>query len=428
MRLSALLVVFLAARASADVLSPVLGVERSGDVLLLRLEGTADVPKDAADWGPLVEVEYSFVPLVVERTPVRLPGVPGWTARSVREGREVPLGRVRARILRDAVEDNPPYLEARPFAVAGLFPGIYRARLAVDPARQSVRLRARGLPAAAAVAEARWGDPADLSRRSREMRLRVEEDAATLQRLARDLEGLWDRWRSAARPGDEWTAELAEWRERMEMLVSRNDRRPGHAIAGWIPAARSAIGEACAAMQALAAACEQAMAQSPEKRRGSGTVEAAATRANRALEGLERAAGRRDASVDASAAREAARVLRSGAREPGAWLAAHEENLPGHGDRDWAAWSRNFEETMTDALFCVGRACPPSAYAELAAVARLLLADNPPSPGRNPSLLSACRSRILRESGGRPDEAWMRACELELESRLGRLEKALGPE
>ncbi|KAF0240260.1 MAG: hypothetical protein FD180_5000, partial [Planctomycetota bacterium] len=263
MRLAPLLAL-LSLPAFAEVLSPTLRVERSGENLVLRLEGTADIPRATADWAPLVEIEYLFVPLRVERRIRRIPGILRWTEQRVTAGTEITLGFGRARVLSDAVEDNPPYIEARPFVVAGQFAGIYRARLVLDPARQ--RIRARSIPAAAASAETSWGDPADFARRSREMRLEIEGDAAALQRLARDLESLWDPWRAAPHPGEKWSEGIKSWRARLEPLPARNDRRPANAIVEYMPAARSAIGEACESLAALADARERSMEKSAELR------------------------------------------------------------------------------------------------------------------------------------------------------------------
>ncbi len=420
-----LLLALLALPAAADVLSPTLSVQASGENLVLRLDGTADVPRAAADWGPLVNVEYLFVPVIVEKRLERVLGVVTWTVKSEREGAEVSLGFGRARISSDAVADNPPYLEARPFVVAGQFPGIYRARLVLDPARQSVRLRARPLPAASAMAQARWGDPADLPVRMRELRRLVEEDAATIQRLGRDLEGLWGRWRSAARAGDEWTAELAEWRARMETLPPRNDRRPAHAIMGSMPAARGAIAEACAALQALAEACETAMGEPAAKRQSLPRVELAAARAHAALLGLDRAAGDRAALPDSERAAAALAALRGAPAAFREWYEGWKSGRPGHAAEDWPAARVRFEEELTEALFELGHASRPGQYAGLAELARLLLADLPPGPGRNPSLLSAYASRILKETAAPLDEGWASFCAEQVELRLGRLEKDL---
>lgn len=420
-----LLLALLALPSAAEILSPALRVQPTGDNLVLRLEGTADVPRSAADWGPLVDVEYVFVPLIVEKRLERVLGVVKWTVKSEREGTEVSLGFGRARIVSDAVADNPPYLEARPFVVAGQFPGIYRARLVLDPARQSVRLRARPIPAASAAAQARWGVASELPLRARELRRQVEEDAATLQRLGRDLEGLWGRWRAAARAGDEWTAELAEWRARVEVLPSRNDRRPAHAILGWLPAARSAVAEACAALQALADACEQAMAEPAGKRLSSGQVEGAARRAHDALTGLERAAGGREVLADAERTAAALATLRAAPAFLRTWHNSWKNGVPGHSSDEWPAARARFEESLTEALFDLGRASPAGGYAGLAEIARLLLADLPPGPGRNPSLLSAYASRILKETAGPLDEGWLGFCGQQLDLRLGRVEKDL---
>lgn len=424
MRLAPLLAL-LSLSAFADVLSPTLDVKPSGDNLVLRLDGTADIPNAAADWAPLVHVEYLFVPLRVERRVERIPGLLRWSVQRVTEGREISLGFARARIVSDAVADNLPYLEARPYLVAGQFAGIYRARLVIDPARQSDRLRARALPAAAAQAEARWGDPADFARKSREMQLAVEEDAAALQRLARDLEALWNRWRATPHPGDEWSSGLESWRARFERFPSRNDLRPAHALVSFMPAARSAIGEACQALTLLAETCERAMGEAADKRLSSRAVEAAALRAHGALLGLDRAAGRREPAPDLEHLRVAMETLRSAPESLRAWYESWRSGGPGHDVEFWPAQRARFEGVLTESLFMVGRAAPPSVYEDLAGIARLLFADVASARGRNPSLLAAYGSRILKETAVPLDEDWLKASRQELKERLGRVERVL---
>ncbi|MEK7467832.1 MAG: hypothetical protein AAB074_10500 [Planctomycetota bacterium] len=424
MRLAPLLAL-LSLPAFADVLSPTLDVKSSGDNLVLRLEGTADIPVAAADWAPLVQVEYLFVPLRVQRRIERIPGLLRWTDLRVTEGREISLGFARARIVSDAVADNLPYLEARPFVVAGQFAGLYRARLVLDPARQSVRLRARSLPAAAAQAEARWGDPADLPRKSREMQLAVEEDAAALQRLARDLESLWNRWRAAPQAGDEWTSGLESWRARFERLPARNDLRPAHSIVSFMPAARSAIGEACESLVSLAETCEKSMGEPAGKRLASRVVEAAALRAHEALTGLDRAAGRREPGPDLEPMRAALATLRAAPDNVRGWYEASQSGGPGHDAEYWPAQRMRFESVLTESLFMIGRSAPPSLYADLAAIARLLFAETAPASGRNPSLLAAYSSRILKETAAPLDGEWLKACGQELKERLSRVERVL---
>ena len=74
----------------------------------MQLEGTADLPRAAADWAPLVDVEYTFTPLRAEKRLHRIPGLLAWDAEVLVRGREVSLGFGRARVVPDAVADNPP--------------------------------------------------------------------------------------------------------------------------------------------------------------------------------------------------------------------------------------------------------------------------------------------------------------------------------
>jgi hypothetical protein len=424
MRLAPLLAL-LSLPAFADVFTPTLDARASEGNLVLHLEGTADIPRAAADWAPLVDVEYLFVPLRVERQVHRLPGLLTWKTARVVEGREVSLGFGRARIVSDAVEDNSPYLDARPFVVAGQFAGLYRARLVLDPARQSVRLRARSLPAAAATAEARWGDPVDLARMSSDLRKAVEEDAYTLQILEEKLEALWQRWRTAPRVGDDWGKGLESWRARFELLPARNDLRPAHGIVEWMPAARSAIGEACEALVSLADACERVIGEPVEKRTASREVEAALGRARGAMAGLIRAAARREPAPDAERVSAAIGVLREAPRRLLSWVEAWRAGKAGHTAADWPAERARIQDELTGALFLIGRAAPAGSYEDLAGISRLLFADAAPAGGRNPSLLAAISLRILKETSAPPDEDWL-SWGRELAERLGRVEKVLG--
>ncbi|MCE9580959.1 MAG: hypothetical protein K8T20_00430 [Planctomycetes bacterium] len=422
---AATLLALLALSASADVLNPALRAQVSGGNVALRLEGTADLPRAATDWAPLVDVEYLFAPLRPERRVEKLPGGLNFVTTRLVEGREVSLGFGRARILSDAVEDNPPYLDARPFLVAGRFAGVYRARLVFDPARQSVRIRARGLPAATAAAEVRFGNPDDFEAQVAELRASVEEDAAALGFLARGLQGMWTQGSSTPRGGEEWTAALEDWRSRFEPLPGRNEHRPANAIATFMPAARSAIGEACEALAVLAEACDRAMALPIEKRRAVPEVDAAARRVREALSGVDRAAGRRELQPDLDQARGAVTVLRAAPAVLRAWYSDWRAGKPGHDAADWTAFRARTRESLTEALFVAGHASAPGVYPDLAAVARLLVADLPAGPGRNPSLLSAYSSRILKETATPFDEGWFQSCEQELAARLGRIEKGL---
>jgi hypothetical protein len=424
---AATLLVLLALSASADVLSPELRAQPSGENLALHLEGTARLPRTASEWAPLVDVEYLFVPLRLENREETLPGGLKLVTVHAVEGREVSLGFGRARVVSDAVEDNPPYIEARPFVVAGQFPGLYRARLVLDPARQSVRLRAKGLPPAEATAETRFGNPADFVPLVDALRTAADEDAFALGQRAHELKVLWAQGSTTPRGTEAWIAGLADWRSRFEMISARNELRPAHAIAPFLPAARSAIGEGCEALAALAEACDKAMALPVEKRRAVPGVDAAERRLDEALAGLERSAGHRDTSGDVDRARAAVAALRAAPAALRAWHDDWRAGRPGHGASEWTAFRSAFQASLTDALFQAGRASAPSRYPDLAAVARLLFADLPAGPGRNPSLLSAYSSRILKETATPLDDGWLRTCEQELGAPLGRVEKGLEP-
>jgi hypothetical protein len=257
------------------------------------------------------------------------------------------------------------------------------------------------------------------------MRLEVEEDAAALQRLARDLEALWDSWRAAPHPGEKWTDGLNSWRARFELLPARNDRRPSHGIVEFMPAARSAIGEACEALAWLADARERSMSEEAGKRMASRVIAAAEARVNEALSGLDRAAGRPEPGPDAERVRAAIGILRAAPARLRAWHDAWRAGRAGTTTAEWSAERDRVRGDLVEALFLAGRAAPPAAYADLAEIARLLVSDPPPASVRNPSLLAAYASRILKETQAPLDEDRLWSIGQELERRLGRVERVL---
>jgi hypothetical protein len=417
-----LLLLLSACAAAGDVLNPTLRIEPRGGDLRLLVSGTSDLPRALADLSPLVHVEYQFVPRRVVRAGERRAAGLTLPVFRTEEGEPVSLGFHRARIATDAIEDNPALIETGPFTVAGQFAGLYRVRLVLEPARQRVRLRARGLPAASASAEAPWGNPARFGAQRRQARLEIGDDAATAFRLSRDLQALWEESLAEPRADARWTEALAGWRARIEPLPARNERRPGHAILDFMPAAKGALGEGFSALAALAAACERAMTLPPKDR--ASAVEWEMRRAQLAMIAVERAAGRPAGAPDAEAAAAAIEEMRAAPASLREWYGRWQTKAPGHGAAAWPAFERAFVERFVEALFTAGRAIPPDAYLDLAAAARAVLAEGPSTPQRNRSLLSAYSSRILGETSSL-DGAAVSAGEAELAERLGRVGKAL---
>lgn len=395
----------LAAAARAGSLDAVLSVQPAGDGVSLRLRGVSDVPREVSDLEPLVHVEFSWVD-------------PG-------SGRAVSLGMRRARLVTDAVEGNPAMIECAPLQVVGAFAGLYRADLVFEPTRQNIRVRALGLASFRSRAEAGFGDAGAFVEQARLARLEVEEDAATVRRLARDLEGLWERSRRAPAQDGGWSEGASRLRDRLATVPPRNRRRPAHAVLEFMPAARGAIDAACTDLAALADGCAAEMGR-PPRERNDASLAPAFLRVRAALAALERAT-RREPAPDLEAARAALATLKRAPAALRGWHDAWLTRAPGHDTTSWTAWRARFESDLLEAALVAGRGAAPERYLDLALAVRRILAELPPGLDQSPSLLSAYASRILGDAGALPDAAVLQDYEREILDRLERVEESMAP-
>lgn len=429
--LLALLFSLAAASASAEILNPTIQIESAGGNLRLHVSGTADLPRDLLR-DPLLHVEFFFVPLRVERRLTRIPGGFDLPVVGFTEGSPVSLGFRRARAIPDAVDPEggripPSIIETEPFTVTGQFAGIYRARVTFDPARQTVQLRARNLPAARAEAQAPWGNPAEFAQQRRRARLELEEDCASARRLASDLDSLWALYRRAPQGDPGWTESLEAWRARLALLGPRNARRPSHAIVEAMSALKSSLAGVLETLSARGDLYAARMTVAPADRPASdAALEILTRRSSLAIEDLDRALGAPAPTRDD--ARRALLALRHAPLALRAWHSAWVEKKPGFGSLDWESWANRQKAELVQALFTAGRATPASAYLDLALAGRALLADLPQGLGRNRSLLATYASRILEETDAPLDAAWVDACEREIAERLAAVERALEEE
>jgi hypothetical protein len=419
----------------ADSLSPSLEVEARGSGVALLLSGTADIPRDLAFRDPVVHVEFLFVPLSVGRDVQIGP----WGIRlgdvGATPGREVSLGFTRARLVPDAVVDpetgrfEPSRIEADPFPVAGAFAGLYRARVHLDPARQNLKLRGSGLPRLRATADARFGDPATFGEQRRRVRLEIEADAVAARGYLRDMRELWESFRGGPANDARWVEAREAFRGRLDLVEQRNARRPAHDVVEFQPPARLALGEALAAIDGLSRAVDGLLMKDPGARPLSDpAADAADLLAERALIRLETVIRRERPRPDSGAADRALAELRDAAGELREWHAFWGARKAGYEAAEWEGYRAVRTSSLAEALLALGRAAPPSAYVDVATVARRLLAGVSAPGAPQKSLFEAYGGRISGEIAAPLDAEWVEACEREIEERLSRIERSLKQE